>query len=231
MRRRQMRPLRHRLHLHLPGRPSVHLLGCPPHAGAHLRGATMTKDKLKIGIYELTGCAGDALLIVDCEEELRQYLSGGRHRVLPHGQERQYRRRAGRRPGGGLGFYGERDEGAPRHPEAGQGAGRHRHLRRPGRPAGGFPRPQRMGEEPEKGLRPGGNYQHQTPASPSPSMPTSRWTTTCPAARSARSNFSRPSPGSWPAIRPSYSASRSASSANGRRTTACSTRTSTASAR
>lgn len=30
----------------------------------------MPKDKAKIGIYELTGCAGDALLIVDCEEEL-----------------------------------------------------------------------------------------------------------------------------------------------------------------
>jgi sulfhydrogenase subunit delta len=30
----------------------------------------MGKGKLKIGIYELTGCAGDALLIVDCEEEL-----------------------------------------------------------------------------------------------------------------------------------------------------------------
>ncbi len=30
----------------------------------------MEKEKLKIGIYELTGCAGDALLIVDCEEEL-----------------------------------------------------------------------------------------------------------------------------------------------------------------
>jgi len=30
----------------------------------------MPTDKLKIGIYELTGCAGDALLIVDCEEEL-----------------------------------------------------------------------------------------------------------------------------------------------------------------
>jgi hypothetical protein len=30
----------------------------------------MPKNKLKIGIYELTGCAGDALLIVDCEEEL-----------------------------------------------------------------------------------------------------------------------------------------------------------------
>jgi sulfhydrogenase subunit delta len=30
----------------------------------------MKKDKLKIGIYELTGCAGDALLILDCEEEL-----------------------------------------------------------------------------------------------------------------------------------------------------------------
>ena len=28
------------------------------------------KDKLKIGIYELTGCAGDALLILDCEKEL-----------------------------------------------------------------------------------------------------------------------------------------------------------------
>lgn len=27
-------------------------------------------NKLKIGIYELTGCAGDALLIVDCEMEL-----------------------------------------------------------------------------------------------------------------------------------------------------------------
>jgi sulfhydrogenase subunit delta len=26
--------------------------------------------RLKIGIYELTGCAGDALLILDCEEEL-----------------------------------------------------------------------------------------------------------------------------------------------------------------
>lgn len=30
----------------------------------------MEKKKLKIGIYELTGCAGDALLIVDCEKEL-----------------------------------------------------------------------------------------------------------------------------------------------------------------
>jgi sulfhydrogenase subunit delta len=30
----------------------------------------MQKDKLKIGIYEFTGCAGDALLILDCEEEL-----------------------------------------------------------------------------------------------------------------------------------------------------------------
>ena len=30
----------------------------------------MKKNKLKIGIYELTGCAGDALLILDCEKEL-----------------------------------------------------------------------------------------------------------------------------------------------------------------
>jgi sulfhydrogenase subunit delta len=30
----------------------------------------MEKEKLKIGIYELTGCAGDALLILDCEKEL-----------------------------------------------------------------------------------------------------------------------------------------------------------------
>ena len=30
----------------------------------------MKKEKLKIGIYELTGCAGDALLILDCEMEL-----------------------------------------------------------------------------------------------------------------------------------------------------------------
>jgi sulfhydrogenase subunit delta len=30
----------------------------------------MKKDKVKIGIYELTGCAGDALLIIDCEKEL-----------------------------------------------------------------------------------------------------------------------------------------------------------------
>ena len=30
----------------------------------------MKKDKLKIGIYELTGCAGCALLIMDCEKEL-----------------------------------------------------------------------------------------------------------------------------------------------------------------
>ncbi|MBE0460527.1 MAG: hydrogenase [Candidatus Aminicenantes bacterium] len=30
----------------------------------------MKKDKLKIGIYELTGCAGCALLILDCENEL-----------------------------------------------------------------------------------------------------------------------------------------------------------------
>jgi sulfhydrogenase subunit delta len=30
----------------------------------------MREEKLKIGIYELTGCAGDALLIVDCEEQL-----------------------------------------------------------------------------------------------------------------------------------------------------------------
>jgi sulfhydrogenase subunit delta len=28
------------------------------------------EDKLKIGIFELTGCAGDALLILDCEKEL-----------------------------------------------------------------------------------------------------------------------------------------------------------------
>jgi len=31
--------------------------------------------KLKIGIYELTGCAGDALLIVDCEMELLDIFS------------------------------------------------------------------------------------------------------------------------------------------------------------
>jgi sulfhydrogenase subunit delta len=30
----------------------------------------MKKDKLKVGIYEFTGCAGCALLIVDCEMEL-----------------------------------------------------------------------------------------------------------------------------------------------------------------
>ena len=30
----------------------------------------MNNGKPKIGIYELTGCAGDALLIVDCEMEL-----------------------------------------------------------------------------------------------------------------------------------------------------------------
>jgi len=30
----------------------------------------MDNGKLKIGIYELTGCAGDALLILDCEKEL-----------------------------------------------------------------------------------------------------------------------------------------------------------------
>lgn len=30
----------------------------------------MSEKKLKIGIYELTGCAGDALLILDCEKEL-----------------------------------------------------------------------------------------------------------------------------------------------------------------
>ncbi len=30
----------------------------------------MNQKKLKIGIYELTGCAGDALLILDCEKEL-----------------------------------------------------------------------------------------------------------------------------------------------------------------
>ena len=30
----------------------------------------MQENKLKIGIYELTGCAGDALLILDCEKEL-----------------------------------------------------------------------------------------------------------------------------------------------------------------
>ncbi len=29
-----------------------------------------SNEKLKIGIYELTGCAGDALLILDCEKEL-----------------------------------------------------------------------------------------------------------------------------------------------------------------
>ena len=35
----------------------------------------MGKEKVKIGIYELTGCAGDALLIVDCEEELVNIFS------------------------------------------------------------------------------------------------------------------------------------------------------------
>ncbi|MBD3414532.1 MAG: hydrogenase [Candidatus Aminicenantes bacterium] len=30
----------------------------------------MNNGKLKIGIFELTGCAGDALLILDCEKEL-----------------------------------------------------------------------------------------------------------------------------------------------------------------
>lgn len=35
----------------------------------------MKKDKLKIGIYELTGCAGDALLILDCEDELIDIFS------------------------------------------------------------------------------------------------------------------------------------------------------------
>jgi sulfhydrogenase subunit delta len=30
----------------------------------------MQKDKPKIGIFEMTGCAGDALLIIDCEKEL-----------------------------------------------------------------------------------------------------------------------------------------------------------------
>jgi sulfhydrogenase subunit delta len=30
----------------------------------------MDKAKLKIGVYEFTGCAGDALLILDCEEEI-----------------------------------------------------------------------------------------------------------------------------------------------------------------
>ncbi len=35
----------------------------------------MVQDKLKTGIFELTGCAGDALLIVDCEEELVDIFS------------------------------------------------------------------------------------------------------------------------------------------------------------
>jgi sulfhydrogenase subunit delta len=35
----------------------------------------MAKEKVKIGICELTGCAGDALLIVDCEEELINIFS------------------------------------------------------------------------------------------------------------------------------------------------------------
>lgn len=35
----------------------------------------MKKDKVKIGIYELTGCAGDALLILDCEKELIDIFS------------------------------------------------------------------------------------------------------------------------------------------------------------
>lgn len=30
----------------------------------------MPKNLLRIGIFELTGCAGDALLILDCEDEL-----------------------------------------------------------------------------------------------------------------------------------------------------------------
>jgi sulfhydrogenase subunit delta len=35
----------------------------------------MKKDKVKIGIYELTGCAGDGLLILDCEKELIDIFS------------------------------------------------------------------------------------------------------------------------------------------------------------
>jgi len=35
----------------------------------------MKKDKVKIGIYELTGCAGDGLLILDCEKELVDIFS------------------------------------------------------------------------------------------------------------------------------------------------------------
>ena len=35
----------------------------------------MKKDKVKIGIYELTGCAGDGLLILDCEKELINIFS------------------------------------------------------------------------------------------------------------------------------------------------------------
>jgi sulfhydrogenase subunit delta len=35
----------------------------------------MDQDRLKIGIFELTGCAGDALLIVDCEDELVNIFS------------------------------------------------------------------------------------------------------------------------------------------------------------
>jgi len=35
----------------------------------------MNKDKVKIGIYELTGCAGDGLLILDCEKELVKIFS------------------------------------------------------------------------------------------------------------------------------------------------------------
>ncbi len=43
----------------------------------------MSNEKLKIGIYELTGCAGDALMILDCEKELIDIFSAADIQSFP----------------------------------------------------------------------------------------------------------------------------------------------------
>ena len=64
VRHRQVRPLQHRVQVHLPARAHLHLLGRHQPAGDDLM------SKPTVGIFGLTGCAGDQLVILNCEDQL-----------------------------------------------------------------------------------------------------------------------------------------------------------------
>ena len=66
---RQVRSLRRRLHLHLSARSGLQLLGRRQPAGADLR-MNNRHSKPRVGIFGLTGCAGDQLQILNCEDRL-----------------------------------------------------------------------------------------------------------------------------------------------------------------